>query len=333
MTSTAVERVEAADLQERKRLNRLLTQADVLAASSLLREDFRQHPENARVAALTLDQLGVPVTINTMNACYVIKGAVGMMTWLWCAVAQALGGHEVWLDEESNAECGIAHLRRSDTGAVRTVRFTIDDARRAGLLTGANKDTYDKWTTDMLGWRALSRVINRYAPEVKAGLAAAGAMPGPVLGDPQRGEFLVSEDVDDEIADGEVVEPDIPQGEDIVMPETATAPPGPGPDVDRDEWAEFVRWREAGAPRDEQGKPIPVHEPGETTAVDAPPAAPGRDPVPGEWRARAAELGFRDTTLLKEARRLALSLGVDQPASLDEVTDPRLVAAVEEWLG
>ncbi len=209
-TSTAIERVEAEDLAERKRLNRMLLSVDVMARGSLLKKDLRDDG-NARTVAITLDQLGVPPTINNMNACFVINGAVGMMTWLWCAVASAHGGHEVWLDEASNAEQGIAHLRRGDTGTVRTVTFTIEDARRAGLTTGANKHNYEKYTTDMLGWRALSRVVKRYAPEVMAGLAAAGAIPEPLVAGGQREKFLVVEDPDDDdVVDGEIVE----QGED-----------------------------------------------------------------------------------------------------------------------
>jgi hypothetical protein len=226
-TSTALERVEAHDLAERKRLSRMLLAVDVMSQGSLLKADLRKD-NNARTVAITLDQLGVPATINNMNACFVINGAVGMMTWLWCAVASAHGGHEVWLDEASNAEAGIAHLRRGDTGTVRTVTFTIKDAQRAGLTTGANKHNYEKYTTDMLGWRALSRVVKRYAPEVMAGLAAAGAVPEPVLAGAHREQFLVVEDpADDDVVDGEIVG----QGEDPGLtpppPSTVSVPVDP----------------------------------------------------------------------------------------------------------
>lgn len=329
-TSTALERVEADDLAERKRLNRMLLSVDVMARGSLLKQDLRDDG-NARTVAITLDQLGVPPTINNMNACFVINGAVGMMTWLWCAVASAHGGHEVWLDEASNAEQGIAHLRRGDTGTVRTVVFTIEDARRAGLTTGPNKHNYEKYTTDMLGWRALSRVVKRYAPEVMAGLAAAGAIPEPVLAGGQREQFLVVEDPeDDDVVDGEIVE----QGEDVVI------------DADDEELAAYIRWKRAGKPRDENGfivdvppastEPEGVRDNGGAAVVGAPtaPAPPG--PVPGEWRARAVEQGKADALVLKKAREFAAARGaegVDLPRTLDQVTDAGVIADLEEWLG
>ncbi len=329
MTSTALERVEAADVEERKRINRVLVTADVMAGSSLLRQDLRNNPGNSRAIALTLDQLGVPVTINNMNACFVINGAVGMMTWLWCAVATAVGGHEVWLDEASDAEKGIAHLRRADTGAVRTVVFTIADAQRAGLTTGANKHNYEKFATDMLGWRALSRVVKRYAPEVMAGLAATGVMPGPAS---PRGEYLFADD--DEVVDAELVN----QG--------ATTPP-PTPEAeDPDEWAAFVAWKRAGEPRDEDGRPVDVPpaaadpegvgDNGTARAVvGAPSTAP---PLSGpalraEVLARAAELGQSDATLVKMARQFAGELGIELPRSIDQVTDEALMLKLDAWLG
>ncbi len=125
MTGTAVEQVQAQDLQARQVLNRTLATADVMAASSLVRADLRGKPET----------------------------------------------------------------------------FTMEDAKRAGL---ADSETYRKYPQDMLGWRALSRVIKRYAPEVTAGIADAG--PSTVTQPTPRPIPVEAED----IADAELVE----QGED-----------------------------------------------------------------------------------------------------------------------
>ena len=341
-TSTALERVEADDLAERKRLNRMLLAVDVMAKGSLLKKDLREDG-NARTVAITLDQLGVPPTINNMNACFVINGAVGMMTWLWCAVASAHGGHEVWLDEDSDAERGIAHLRRGDTGTVRTVVFTIEDARRAGLTTGPNKHNYEKYATDMLGWRALSRVVKRYAPEVMAGLAAAGAIPEPVMAGGQREQFLVVEDPDDEIIDGEIVE----QGEDPgSIPHATTAPPGPGTEADAEELAAYIRWKRAGKPRDENGFIIDVPEPaaeepeevrdngGTDQIVDGSTApAPPRSGGPVDWRELAKRHGVTVGGLLIRARSFAEGRGMPAPAAIEDVTDEQVIADVMDWLG
>lgn len=307
-------------------------------------------------AGLALFSIGRPLTPMTLKLVYVVNGTVDFMYELISAQVHA-HGHEIWVVDESPESATVAGQRRG-SDRVHTVTYTMDDARRAGLTERWDKrqgkkvptETYQKNPRDMLVARAGKRVAKRIAPE------ALMTMPPPinyVVTDSGRVQVaeIVHEDLDEneEIYDAEVVGEGPPAHMDPETGEVSghatTAPPAPAPDVDRDEWAEFVRWREAGGPRDEQGKPIPVHEPGETTAdaegrdnagagpVVAAPAAPGPGPVPGEWRARAAELGFRDSTLLKEARKLAGTIGVDPPASLDEITDPRLVAAVEEWLG
>jgi hypothetical protein len=59
-------------------------------------------------------------------------------------------------------------------------------------------------------------------------------------------------------------------------------------------------------------------------------AVPG--PLPGEWRARAAEQGVTDGQLLIMARDVAGALGVAQPQSLKDVTD-EVAAGVLEQLG
>ncbi len=318
-TSTALERVEAEDLAERKRLNRMLLSVDVMARGSLLKKDLRDDG-NARTVAITLDQLGVPPTINNMNACFVINGAVGMMTWLWCAVASAHGGHEVWLDEASSAEAGIAHLRRGDTGTVRTVTFTIEDARRAGLTTGTNKHNYDKYTTDMLGWRALSRVVKRYAPEVMAGLAAAGAIPEPVIAGGQREQFLVVEDPDDDdVVDGEIIE----QGDDITMP--------PAEAGDDEELAAFIRWKRAGKPRDDNGfiVDVPAGVEPERTSVPLPRLATGGV----DWKDACKRHGVTQADLLRQAQEFSRGRALPIPETLAEITDEQVQADLADWMG
>ena len=323
-TSTAIERVEAQDLAERKRLNRMLLSVDVMAHGSLLKKDLREDG-NARTVAITLDQLGVPPTINNMNACFVINGAVGMMTWLWCAVASAHGGHEVWLDEDSNAERGIAHLRRGDTGTVRTVTFTIDDAKRAGLTTGANKHNYEKYTTDMLGWRALSRVVKRYAPEVMAGLAAAGAIPEPVLrnvdaGRALREQFLVVEDPDDDdITDAEIVE----QGED----------PGLTGPVAEDDDEELAAWKRAGKPRDENGFIVDVPTATEEPEAKREPAFLPRLATGGvDWRDACKRYGVTQADLLRQAQEFSRGRALPVPETLAEITDEQVEADLADWM-
>lgn len=69
-----------------------------------------------------------------------------------------------------------------------------------------------------------------------------------------------------------------------------------------------------------------------------PASAPGAAPAEGEtwtatqWKEAAKAAGVRQADLLKEARSFATDLGVEQPKSLDEITDESLASRVRGWL-
>ena len=237
MPGTAVEQVEAQDLARRNHLNHVVRTANVIATSSLLRDDLRKNPADVQVIALTLDQMGIPPGIMNINRGFVVKGRVDFETRVWTAMA-ARAGYEVWPDDASDGEAGIAHIRRLPDGQVHTVRFTWQDAVQAGL-TGS--DTYKRYGRDMLIWRALKRAMSWHAPDVMAGIGDFGpatvahAAPRPV-----GGMSVLAED--DDVVDAELVD----QGEDTAMPGVDTetgevsghataAPPGPAAADEQDE--------------------------------------------------------------------------------------------------
>lgn len=80
---------------------------------------------------------------------------------------------------------------------------------------------------------------------------------------------------------------------------------------------------------DESGEGL---ENGDAQVVGASAVPPPSGPVPGEWRARAAEQGVSDARLLIMAREVASALGVAPPPALDRVTD-EVAAGVLERLG
>lgn len=197
-----------------------------------------------------------------------------------------------------------------------------------------HKDNWWNYPGDQLKARAAARLRRNVFSDV---MAAYGVddFTAEEMGATATTDLDETVDVDQDVVDGEIVE----QGEDVVLPGHATvAPPGPVPDPEK--WAAFVRWTEAGEPRDENGYPVavPTEEPerGQDNAVAevvAPQTAPAPSgPVPGEWRARAAEQGLSDNRLLVLAREVAGALGVDQPKSLKDVTD-EVAAGVLERLG
>jgi len=76
-----------------------------------------------------------------------------------------LGGKVRWLDLGSKDKPAAADL--TFDGQTLKIEFSIDDARAAGLV---KKDSnWEKWTSDMLCARVLSRGIARLAPQVYAG--------------------------------------------------------------------------------------------------------------------------------------------------------------------
>ncbi len=362
MPGTAVEQVEAQDLAARNAVNRTLATANVLAASSLLRADLRGKVDDVRAIAITLHQLGVPPTIPNMNLAYVVKGRVEFEVRLWTALA-ARAGHEVWVDADH--EGATAYLRRSDSGRTFSVTFTWDDAVRAGLNLTRTKEgkivdseTYKKFPTDMLAWRALGRVVKRYAPEVIAGLADAGdtpvarPRPRPLPADPDglypaAGRHYPETD---EIVDGEIVE----QGEDVGIPGHATAaPPGPGTEADPDEWAAFLQWKQAGEPRDENGYPADVPAPaqmsegggqaGETRPAPEvrPPSGPierTSAPLPRlatggvDWKDACKRHSVTQADLLRQAQEFSRGRALPVPETLAEITDEQVVADLADWL-
>lgn len=289
MPGTAVEQVQAQDLQARQVLNRTLATADVMAASSLVRAELRNKPEDVRAIAITLYQYGLPVAIQTINACYVVKGSVEFMTKIWTALAQR-AGYAVWPDDASSAEVGIAHIADRRTGETHRVTFTWEDATKAGL-TGS--DTYKKYGRDMLIWRAMARAVRWHAPEVHAGIAPVEELtverprPRPIPAEPQA----------------------IEQGEN----------PGLTPaDI-------------GGPPAAQEPERGPDNAAATIVEQQTAPAPSG--PVPGEWRARAVELGKGDALVLKKARDFATARGLDPlPRTIDQITDAGVIADLEEWL-
>lgn len=353
----------------------MLKRAEVLARTELVPKALQGKPEAIVLVGAKGAELGVPF-IASLTDIHVIEGSASPSAQLRLALLRR-AGHEarfVESDEEKAVIRGRRREYRDDPNAWVTVTWTIEQARKAGLLDV----TYERWVPTESGKRRPMRWVEGSTPEPPEWITkpdvevkrrenwwrypaemlrarAASALCRMEFSDVLSGlgvdpftpeehgvdvgqdvdEPVVVEDPDDDITDAEIVE----QGEDIVIPGHATvAPPGPAPDPEK--WAAFVRWTEAGEPRDENGYPvaIPTIEPGEVgdnggaQVVGAPAAPPPPRAVPGEWRARAAEQGISDNRLLVMARDVALALDVAPPTSLKAVTD-EVAAGVLERLG
>lgn len=208
--------------------------ANRLAQVSWIPEVYRKKPNDIMAAGLALLTIGRDLTPMTLKLVYVVKGTVDFMVDLIVAQVHE-HGHEIWVVESDETHATVAGQRRGST-RVHTRTFTIDDARRAGLV---GKDVWKQYVEDMLIARAAKRVAKRVCPE------ALLSLPPPmnyVITDSGRVQLadIVREldPDDDEVYDGEVVGEGPPAHLDVETGEighATVAPPGPAAADDQDE--------------------------------------------------------------------------------------------------
>lgn len=100
------------------------------------------------------------------GAFYVVQGRVGMSTETMAYLVRK-AGHSVKKDPKSNNTICILTGTRKDNGDTWTVSFSMEDARRAGLIKqGGN---YDKYPAVMLYNRAMSMLFRQLFPDLSRG--------------------------------------------------------------------------------------------------------------------------------------------------------------------
>jgi len=162
----------------------MLAQADILAKSGLLPQTVRT---GAAAAAIMLAgrELGIP-PMQSFRTIYVVKGNVSLSAQLMAALI-IKAGHAYELVENSNTRCVIKYTRKS--GATYTHEFTLEDAKRAGLVDG---DNWRKYPKAMLWSRCMSAGARAFMPDVIMGMYTPEELAG--------GEGVVMD------ADGEVID-------------------------------------------------------------------------------------------------------------------------------
>lgn len=80
--------------------------------------------------------------------------------------------HSVTFDISENKVTATG--RRADNGDCVTVSFSIDDAKRAGIMKG----TYEKYPTDMLVWRCVSKLGRFLFSDILKGCYVMGELSG-----------------------------------------------------------------------------------------------------------------------------------------------------------
>jgi len=104
--------------------------------------------------------------MQALNSIHVIEGRTAMSPELMRAMV-ARHGHRIDVVENSNTVCEVKGIR-ADTGSTATVRWTMEDAKMAGL---ANKNNWKTYPRAMLLARATSELCRIVFPDIIAGLS------------------------------------------------------------------------------------------------------------------------------------------------------------------
>lgn len=149
--------------------------------------------------------------MQSLNSIHVIEGRTAMSPELMRAMV-ARHGHRIDVVENSATACEVKGMR-SDTGSTATVRWTMEDAKLAGL---AGKNNWKTYPRAMLLARATSELCRIVFPDVIAGLSYTPEEVSSIAGVEYVEEIIekpaavieqkVEETIDDEIIEAEIVE-------------------------------------------------------------------------------------------------------------------------------
>lgn len=95
---------------------------------------------------------------------YYLQGKVGMPAESMSALIREKG-HSIVKDSKSNDQICILHGKRADNGDTWTCSFSMEDARRAGLV----KHSYEKYPAAMLYNRAMSFLARQLFSDIIKG--------------------------------------------------------------------------------------------------------------------------------------------------------------------
>lgn len=126
---------------------------------------LRGKPEAVLACILYGSELGIG-PMQSLNSIHVIEGRTAMSPELMRAMV-ARHGHRIDVIENSATACEVKGIR-ADTGSTATVRWTMEDAKLAGL---AGKNNWKTYPRAMLLARATSELCRIVFPDIIAGLS------------------------------------------------------------------------------------------------------------------------------------------------------------------
>ncbi|MGD3112528.1 hypothetical protein [Streptomyces sp. YGL11-2] len=154
----------AAPAMPRMSVESKLDYCRAFAASGLLPRQFRGQPANLLYAVEYTESLGLHPMV-AITGVHVIEGKPSASSALISALVRR-AGHRLRIKGDATAAVAQV-IRTDDPDWTFEVRFTVEDARRAGLL---GKDVWKKYPAAMLKARALSAVARDACEEALFGI-------------------------------------------------------------------------------------------------------------------------------------------------------------------
>ena len=139
--------------------------AEKIAGSPLIPDAYRGKPRESGIAILYGNEVGLP-PMTSLQRIVVINGKPTLDAQSMTALIRA-AGHSLTGDA-TDVEA-TATGKRQDTGDVMSVTYTIDDAKRAGLIR--NGGPWTKFPKSMLWARAVSQLARELFGDVLLGIS------------------------------------------------------------------------------------------------------------------------------------------------------------------
>ena len=160
-------------------------------------------PESVLACILYGSELGIG-PMQSLNSIHVIEGRTAMSPELMRAMV-ARHGHRIDVLENSATACEVKGVR-ADTGSTATVRWTMEDAKLAGL---AGKNNWKNYPRAMLLARATSELCRIVFPDIIAGLSYTPEEVASIEGVEYTPEDVVAEVMAEVVEEVEVVEAEL----------------------------------------------------------------------------------------------------------------------------
>lgn len=269
--------------------------AQRIARTEFVPEALRGKPEAVLACMLAGAEVGVS-PMQALSKIHVIKGRPAMAAELMRAIVLR-EGHDLWIEEQSSTRCIVGGKRKGSDRETR-VTWTLDDAKRANLLSNPSWRSYP---SAMLLARATAGLCRAIFPDVLAGIS-----------------YTV-----EELQDGDVLDLEVP-------PEPGSEAARPPAAPKRTARARKAATRGSSAPAETEPPPAPKAEheepplPGED---DETPTAGGDDDVvdaeivdegfPDDYEGPDQDLGARAYSPTQVLAIRAGELGLDRQAKLD----------------